>query len=88
MNTPETQSGSSLDLLGSAATWKRLAMQLSEEAQVVLNNAHWEVSYGSGDLRRTIKAVKRLQYTENQTPQNARGQAQPPRATEADRKNV
>ena len=55
---------------GSAALWKRLAMQIAEEAQVVLDNAHWEVSYGSGDLRRTIKAVKRLQYTESETPQN------------------
>jgi hypothetical protein len=63
------------DAIGSAATWKRLAMQLAEESQVVLNNAHCEVSYGSGALRRTIKAAKLLQYTESEMPQNDRTQA-------------
>jgi hypothetical protein len=54
-----------------AAAWKRLALTLAEESQAVLDNAHWEVSFGSGDLRRTIKAVRELQRSESTKPHNA-----------------
>lgn len=55
---------------GSAAEWKDLALRLAEEAQVVIDNAHWEVRYGSGDLLGTIKTVRELQRSESTQPPN------------------
>jgi hypothetical protein len=67
----QEQASSSLQPDCCAAAWKRLALTLAEESQAVLDNAHWEVSFGSGDLRRTIKAVRELQRLESAKPHNA-----------------
>jgi len=46
-------------------------MRLADEATVVLDNAHWEVKHGSGDLLTTIKAVQEKYRLETQMPPNA-----------------
>jgi len=38
-----------------------VAKLMADQAQVCLDNAHWDVSYGSGELRESIKAVNSLQ---------------------------
>ena len=43
---------------GYAATWRNIAMRLAADAQAVLDNAHWEVRHGSGDLRESIHVAK------------------------------
>ena len=57
---------------GSAEAWRKLASQLADEATVVLDNAHWEVKHGSGDLLTTIKAVREKYRLETQMPPNDR----------------
>lgn len=49
---------------GSAAAWRALAMRLADEATVVIDNAHWEVKHGSGDLLTTIKAIRLMKEVE------------------------
>lgn len=34
--------------------WKAIAESLAERASVCLDNSHWEVKFGSGDLRDSI----------------------------------
>jgi len=34
--------------------WKAIAGELAERASVCLDNSHWEVKFGSGDLRDSI----------------------------------
>jgi hypothetical protein len=63
---------------GSAAAWRALAMRLADESTAVLDNAHWEVKHGSGDLLTTIKAVREKYRLETQMPPNVKAQAQPP----------
>lgn len=41
-----------------ALAWKKLALRLAQEAAAVLDNAHWEVKFGSGDLVETLKQVR------------------------------
>jgi hypothetical protein len=41
-----------------ALAWKKLALRLAQEAAAVLDNAHWEVKFGSGDLLETLKQVR------------------------------
>lgn len=53
---------------GSDATWKALAIRLAGEAQICLDNAHWEVKFGSGDLLATIKAVRLRAEIESDKP--------------------
>jgi hypothetical protein len=60
----------SLHRPGSAAAWRNLAMRLADEATTVLDNAHWEVKHGSGDLLTTIKAVREKYRLETQMPPN------------------
>lgn len=55
---------------GSAASWRNLAMRLADESTAVLDNAHWEVKHGSGDLLTTIKAVREKYRLETQMPPN------------------
>ena len=55
----------------SAASWRTLAMRLADESTTVLDNAHWEVKHGSGDLLTTIKAVREKYRLETQMPPNA-----------------
>ena len=50
-------------------------MRLAEESTVVLDNAHWEVKHGSGDLLTTIKAVREKYRLETQMPPNASNSA-------------
>lgn len=64
------QSGSFAAPLGSADVWKRLAMHLANDAEICLDNAHWEVRCGSGHLRETIKTVRELYLSEMQNPPN------------------
>ena len=54
----------------SAATWKMLALRMADEALTCLNNSHWEVKFGSGDLLNTIRTVQRLQDQEAKMPPN------------------
>lgn len=49
---------------GSDAAWKALALRLAEEAQTCLDNAHWEVKFGSGDMLKTIKAIRLMKEVE------------------------
>lgn len=63
----------------SAATWKALALRLAGEAQVCLDNAHWEVKCGSGDMLATLKAIRALEKVESEMPHNAGADLQPPR---------
>lgn len=49
---------------GSDAAWKTLALRLAEEAQTCLDNAHWEVKFGSGDMLKTIKAIRLMAEVE------------------------
>lgn len=49
---------------GSDAAWKALAIRLAEEAQTCLDNAHWEVKFGSGDMLKTIKAIRLMARVE------------------------
>lgn len=49
------------------AEWRKLAMRLADEAIEVLDNAHLEVKHGSGDLRKTIKAVREKYRLETET---------------------
>ena len=50
--------------------WRTLAMRLADESTAVLDNAHWEVKHGSGDLLTTIKAVREKYRLETQMPPN------------------
>ena len=52
------------------AAWKNLALRLAKEATAVIDNAHWEVRYGSGDLRNTIFEVEQLAARESTQPPN------------------
>ena len=49
---------------GSDAAWKTLALRLAEEAQTCIDNAHWEVKFGSGDMLKTIKAIRLMAEVE------------------------
>lgn len=49
---------------GSDAAWKALALRLAEEAQTCIDNAHWEVKFGSGDMLKTIKAIRLMKEVE------------------------
>ena len=49
---------------GSDAAWKALALRLAEEAQTCIDNAHWEVRFGSGDMLKTIKAIRLMKEVE------------------------
>ena len=51
--------------------WRTLAMRLADESTAVLDNAHWEVKHGSGDLLTTIKAVREKYRLETQMPPNS-----------------
>lgn len=42
-------------------SWRTLAIRIADEAQTCLDNAHWEVGFGSGDLKKTIRAVRAKQ---------------------------
>ena len=55
---------------GSAEAWRKLASQLADEATAVLENAHWEVKHGSGDLLATINSVREKYRLELETPPN------------------
>ena len=72
INTTETSERKELPPLppatGSAASWRVLAMRLADESTAVLDNAHWEVKHGSGDLLTTIKAVREKYRLETQMP--------------------
>ena len=61
----------------SAAAWRSAAMRLADEATAVLDNAHWEVKHGSGDLLTTIKAVREKYRLETQVPPNDQALPQP-----------
>ena len=50
--------------------WRTLAMRMADESTAVLDNAHWEVKHGSGDLLTTIKAVREKYRLETQLPPN------------------
>ena len=50
--------------------WRTLAMRMADESTAVLDNAHWEVKHGSGDLLTTIKAVREKYRLETQMPPN------------------
>lgn len=52
-----------------AAIWKRLAITLADRAQDCLDNAHWEVRDGSGDLIDVIREV-RIRQGKDGEPQN------------------
>lgn len=39
---------------------RALTLRLVNEAQTVIDNSHWEVRYGSGDLLKTIKEVRAI----------------------------
>lgn len=63
----------------SDAMWKTLALRLTDQAQTCLDNAHWEVKFGSGDLLATIKAIRLKAELEaikhhNSTPRHHAGQ--------------
>ena len=49
---------------GSDAAWKTLALRLADEAQTCLDNSHWEVKFGSGDMLTTIKAIRLMKEVE------------------------
>lgn len=49
---------------GERLKWKNLALQLASDAREVLSNAHWEVTHASGDLIRTLEAVKVAQWAD------------------------
>jgi hypothetical protein len=66
---PDVTEASSAALC-SAAAWRSLAMRLADESTTVLNNAHWEVKCGSGDLLTTIKAVREKYRLETQMLSN------------------
>ena len=69
MPTPlRPQFRASLVVRRSAASWRVLAMRLADESTAVLDNAHWEVKHGSGDLLTTIKAVREKYRLETQMP--------------------
>ena len=54
------------------ASWRNLAMRLADEATEVLDNAHWEVKHGSGDLLTSIKSVREKYRNETQLPPTAK----------------
>lgn len=56
---------------GSDAAWKALALRLAGEALTCINNSHWEVKYGSGDMLKTIKAIHLLDMVEREQHPNA-----------------
>jgi len=55
---------------GSDAAWKTLAIRLAGEALTCINNSHWEVRYGSGDMLKTIKAIHLLARVESEEHPN------------------
>lgn len=67
---PEKGSADCAPRTCSAASWRTLAMRLADESTAVLDNAHWEVKHGSGDLLTTIKAVREKYRLETQMPPN------------------
>ena len=70
-----------------AAAWRILPMRLADESTAVLDNAHWEVKHGSGDLLTTIKAVRKKYRLETQVPPNIPSSATPQAGLEPRKRN-